>query len=257
MLQALVALGQDGKAFDMAKKLSTLLNDQTYYQTQSTAMGIIALAGYARGMKHQGMDFSIRIGSDKPEDIKSVLPLYSHSTLGIETDKKIEVKNNISDVLHAQFVQIIQLYKDTLPAIQDKGLMMNVAYTDLLGNKLDIKNLSVGQDLLANITLSNPTLESYQDIALTHIIPASWEVYQVVGEPRANSQTNVSLRYQDVRDDRILSYFDLPAQRIIRLKVRLHVTYAGEYTLPAIQASLMYDPEIFSRTKAETIIVER
>ena len=257
MLQALVALGQDGKAFDMAKKLSTLLNDQTYYQTQSTAMGIIALADYARGMKHQGMDFSIRIGSDKPEDIKSVLPLYSHSTLGIETDKKIEVKNNISDVLHAQFVQIIQLYNDTLPAIQDKGLMMNVAYTDLLGNKLDIKNLSVGQDLLANITLSNPTLESYQDIALTHIIPASWEVYQVVGEPRANSQTNVSLRYQDVRDDRILSYFDLPAQRIIRLKVRLHVTYAGEYTLPAIQASLMYDPEIFSRTKAETIIVER
>ena len=258
MLQALVALGQETQAFNKAKELSKMLNDQTYYQTQSTAMGIIALADYARGMKHEGMDFSIQVGQKKAEDIKSVLPIYSYSTLGIDNNEKISVRNKVSDVLHAQFVQVIQLSKDTLPAIQDKGLTLKVSYTNLNGVPVDVSNLSVGQDILAHLVLSNPTLESYNDIALTHIIPASWEVYQVVGDPnQAKSESSLGLRYQDVRDDRILSYFDLPAQRLMRMKVRLHVTYAGQYTLPAIQAEVMYEPQIFSRTQAETIVVDK
>jgi len=54
---------------------------------------------------------------------------------------------------------------------------------------------------------------------------------------------NARITYQDIRDDRVLSYFDLQKAQKISLKIRLQASYIGDYNLPAIQCSAMYDPK--------------
>ena len=59
---------------------------------------------------------------------------------------------------------------------------------------------------------------------------------------------NAGLTYQDVRDDRVLSYFDLAAGETRTVKVKLNAAFLGEFYFPAISSEAMYQPNIRART---------
>jgi uncharacterized protein YfaS (alpha-2-macroglobulin family) len=61
--------------------------------------------------------------------------------------------------------------------------------------------------------------------------------------------------YQDIRDDRILTYFDLAQGKSKTFTVRLQATYIGAFVLPAIQCEAMYQPEVNARTAAGEVSV--
>lgn len=50
--------------------------------------------------------------------------------------------------------------------------------------------------------------------------------------------------YQDIRDDRVYSYFNLNAGKAVKLKVKLNASYIGKFYLPGILAEAMYDGDI-------------
>ena len=53
----------------------------------------------------------------------------------------------------------------------------------------------------------------YNDLALTHIMPSGWEIYneRMIDHPEqaTSTDTNNSYTYRDIRDDRVLTYFNL------------------------------------------------
>jgi hypothetical protein len=59
---------------------------------------------------------------------------------------------------------------------------------------------------------------------------------------------NAGLTYQDVRDDRVLSYFDLAPKESKTVKVRMNAAFLGDYYFPALSAEVMYRPSIRART---------
>ena len=61
--------------------------------------------------------------------------------------------------------------------------------------------------------------------------------------------------YRDVRDDRVLTYFDLPRTQSKIIKVRLQASYIGSFVLPAIHCEAMYDLSAQARTQASRIKV--
>ncbi|GHT68706.1 hypothetical protein AGMMS50239_34350 [Bacteroidia bacterium] len=61
--------------------------------------------------------------------------------------------------------------------------------------------------------------------------------------------------YRDIRDDRVLTYFDLPRGKSKTLKVRLQASYLGSFTLPAVSCEAMYEAETRARTMAGTVKV--
>lgn len=61
----------------------------------------------------------------------------------------------------------------------------------------------------------------------------------------------------DIRDDRVLTYFNLKRGQYKTFTVRLQATYAGTFVLPAIQCEAMYDAGAQARTRAGKAIVER
>lgn len=259
VLQALVLLDQKTKAFEVATRIANKLNVETYYQTQSTAMAIYTLGDYVKDMKDKSIDVSIQLGNKAAEKIKTPKSVYIYDGIEKSNVQDTKVVNHTENVVHTQFVEVLRLYNDTLPAVVDKDIAISVDYTDLDGKQISVDKMTVGQDFYAKVSVVNRRSKTISNIALTHILPSSWEVFQVLATEDGveSSRDDSNVRYQDIRDDRVLSYFDLGSRKTKTIKVRFHVTYAGTYVLPAVLAEVMYEPDVFSRTKASKITVSR
>ena len=81
----------------------------------------------------------------------------------------------------------------------------------------------------------------------THIVPAGWEI--------TSERDLTSVTYQDIRDDRVLSYFDLKRGESKEIPVKLTATYKGRYYLPSIYCEAMYDNSVRALKKGEWIEV--
>lgn len=100
----------------------------------------------------------------------------------------------------------------------------------------------------------------YTNLALTHIIPSGWEIYNermlATDTENPNSETSTPRNsisrysYQDIRDDRVLTYFNLRRGETKMFTTRLQATYAGNFILPAVQCEAMYDATVQARSKA-------
>ena len=61
--------------------------------------------------------------------------------------------------------------------------------------------------------------------------------------------------YQDIRDDRVYSYFDIRKNVTQVYRVQLNAAYPGRYYLPTVACSAMYDDGIFARVPGQWVEV--
>ena len=61
--------------------------------------------------------------------------------------------------------------------------------------------------------------------------------------------------YQDIRDDRVYTYFGLGGGSTRTFKTILTATYSGTYYLPAVSCEAMYDNSIYAREKGQEVSV--
>ena len=61
--------------------------------------------------------------------------------------------------------------------------------------------------------------------------------------------------YQDIRDDRVLTYFDLAPGESRTFRVMLMATYKGRFYLPPQQCEAMYDRTINARVPGCWVVV--
>ena len=62
--------------------------------------------------------------------------------------------------------------------------------------------------------------------------------------------------YQDVRDDRVLTYFDLLQGETKTFRIMLMAAYQGRFYLPMVQCEAMYDHTINARMPGGWVEVE-
>jgi uncharacterized protein YfaS (alpha-2-macroglobulin family) len=120
-----------------------------------------------------------------------------------------------------------------------RGLTLAVAWHTLDGERRLVTPESVppGTDLEVAVTVTNTYPTPLEEIALVHLLGADWEVVNT-GEGGAGA------KYQDIRDDRVQSYFDLPVGGRTTLIYRVTKTYRGTFSAPAIRVYAMYDESI-------------
>jgi alpha-2-macroglobulin len=147
------------------------------------------------------------------------------------------------------------------PAVQQEeaaasGLALTVSYSDVTGTPVDVSKLTQGSDVMVDIAVVNNTRVDIKNIALTQIVPSGWEIHngrlndEADGEgERDASGRNAQYRaardsradHVDIRDDRVLQYFNLGAGTTIRFQTRINAAYRGRYYLPGIVTEAMYD----------------
>ncbi|MDB4517069.1 hypothetical protein N9089_05660, partial [Crocinitomicaceae bacterium] len=121
------------------------------------------------------------------------------------------------------------------------------------GKNIDPSKIEQGTEFMAFVQLINPSTRDYKEMALNQIFPSGWEVHnsRLFGGPSAGED----VRYQDIRDDRVLSYYNLKGTTSTVIKVRLHATYKGKFYKPAVYSEAMYDHGIQAQRKGEWVEV--
>lgn len=255
ILETLVLMGRDREAFAQAQKVSKNLSRETWFSTQSTAFALMAMGRLAEKLSGS-IDFTWSLNGKEQPVVKSPRAVYQADLPLSPKEGKVSVSNKGTGALYVDLVTRTQLEKDNLPEIAN-NLRLTVRYLDMDGQALDISSLKQGTDFVARVTVANTnTFTDYNDIALTHIIPAGWEVYnERMVQPDA--ETEESYTFRDIRDDRVLTYFDLARNTSKTFDIRLQATYAGTFVLPAVQCEAMYDTEVQARTTAGRVVVEQ
>ncbi|MBD9091491.1 MAG: alpha-2-macroglobulin [Bacteroides oleiciplenus] len=255
ILETLLLLHKDQAALQQAKKVSQNLADENWFSTQSTAFSLMAMGRLAEKLSGT-LDFIWSWNGKQQPAVKSAKAVFEKELVTTPASGDITVKNQGKGALNVDFITRTQLVNDTLPAISN-NLRLDVKYTDMNGATIAIDDIRQGTDFMAVITVGNISgTTGYSNLALTHIIPSGWEIYnERFITPEATPTRNYT--YQDIRDDRVLTYFDLQRSELKKFTVRLQATYAGNFVLPAIQCEAMYDASAQARTKAGRTTVSR
>ena len=255
ILQTLVGMGRMNEAVKLAQNMAKRLSNDTYFTTQSTAFTLAAMGALADKMSGD-IDLAWTLNGKKQADVKTTKAGYQIELPQKPSTGKVTLENKGKGELYANLITKSRPIIDTLPEISN-GLKIAVRYTDLAGAAINEKEIKQGSDFVAVVKVSNLSPSADQvNLALTHIIPSGWEIFN---ERMTNDENSVAVpdkyTYRDIRDDRVLTYFDLPRGKSIELKVRLQATYAGSFVLPAIQCEAMYDASVQARTVAGRVAV--
>jgi hypothetical protein len=109
---------------------------------------------------------------------------------------------------------------------------------------VDPATLEPGSDLAVVVNVTNTSRNNdYQQIALSYLLPGSWEVASARLLPD-QQETPTSFDYQDIRDDRILTYFSVKHGESKVFRFDLTVAYSGRFYLPAVSVEAMYDATV-------------
>ena len=90
------------------------------------------------------------------------------------------------------------------------------------------------------VSVSNTYTQAVPEIALVFVLPASLEIlnYRLSGDSTSRET------YQDVRDDRLMVYFQLGRGNTRTFSFRVNKVFSGSFLRPAIHAYAMYDESI-------------
>ncbi|MBN1480671.1 hypothetical protein JXA70_10395 [candidate division KSB1 bacterium] len=249
ILETLTLLGDMNKAQQVVADLSASLNSEKWLSTQTTAYMLIAIARYA-GLSDAGasvFDFQFTWGKNSEQNITSDAPIFQRElSAGMDSTGSIKLVNESASVLYPRLIMsgLPKLGSETSAS---NGLSCHVAYHDKAGKSVDISQLSQGMDVIAEVTVKNiGNTGRYDEIAVAHLVPSGWEIHN---ERLTDGAKVGDIEYQDIRDDRVYTFFDLNQGEEKTIRLLLTASYIGTYYLPPIYIEAMYDATINARVK--------
>jgi len=218
-----------------------LADENKWYSTQETAYALIACTPYVQGSAGSGqltLDYSAA-GSTKIINFST--PVYQTPAENVSgTASPLVVINRSAVPVYVKLTASGLPAEGSEPALSE-GLALTVEYRSSDGRTISPAALKPGEDMEMRITLRNNNTQPVEEIALIAPVPASWEI---INTRLANSSSSSSFRYQDIRDDRVMTYFNLDRGESKTISFRVNRTYEGTYFRPAIHAYAMYDESI-------------
>lgn len=259
ILETMTLLKDNNNAFLKVKSLAAKLGNNVYWMsTQSTAYCLMAISKYA---KLNGNTSALAA------EVKAGNETVSVSDFNKAKYRIVELKN--PDAQAAVKVQVkgsgnlfVRLVKQGIPKAGEEtdkfsNLELLVNYKTLNGNPIDVANLEQGTDFMAEVSIKNPGVRGmYRNLALSQIFASGWEI-------RNQRLDNITYlkgdipTYQDIRDDRVYSYFDLGVGGVKTFKVLLNASYKGTFYLPGVSCEAMYDNSISAHVAGKWVTVRR
>ncbi len=256
ILETLVLLNERIKGFELLKQMSNSLSNQQYWMsTQTIAYCLKSIGLFVSSEKRGDMKFSY-VYNGKTLNATSELPLVQVPlTINGVQKSVLKVSNESKGSL---FIRVINSGVPARGNEEDgeNNLTMYAVYTDVKGNVIDPVSLQQGTEFIAQVTVKNPGLRgTYQNMALSQIFPSGWEINNLRLTNDENTMSADRGDYQDIRDDRVYTYFQLGAGGKRTFEVLLTAGYAGSYYLPAVSCEAMYDHGIYARKKGKIVEV--
>lgn len=250
ILETLTLLNQPTKAASVAKEISKALSANDWMSTQTTAYCLMSMSRFAKGSggKSNGEIKCTYAINGKQNVVSSQLPIVQ-GDLNIKgvASGAVQVNNSGTSVLFARIIlEGIPLTGDKTE--RESNLQMSINYTTLKGEKLDITKLEQGTDFVAEVTVTHPGIKNtYLNMALSQVFPSGWEIHNVRMQEGESAIKSDDATYQDIRDDRVYTYYYLNPGTSKTYRIILNAAYTGKFYLPTTVSEAMYDNSINAR----------
>jgi uncharacterized protein YfaS (alpha-2-macroglobulin family) len=267
ILESMSLLDMNSQALSLARDIAGELSKDQWLSTQETAYALLSLSrvvGLIAGNGKVTVSYTIKDSAGGPASrtISSTKPVLvvNLPLSAAAADFQFELKNTGGTPVFPR------LLMSGIPAPgqekeQKQGLALKVKYYDANGaDLLAPDNLAPGTDVYAEILVQNLSLtQNYEQIALTHLGPSGFEIVNdrmgAAGQDEESAAAQPAwfarsakidgrFDWQDIRDDRVYTYFGLPKLGQKLFRVHLVAAYKGKYYLPSIKAEAMYDAGI-------------
>ena len=248
ILETLVALNDKEAAAAVVRSLSENLSTDNWYSTQTTAYSLLAIAKFV-GQNEVGKEIKFDYALDNGAMVSagSSSPIFQINLPESGGKQSVKVVNSGANLI---FVRVIQTGQPTIgdPTVVEKNLKMSIAYQSMDGKKIDPTRIEQGTDFVAEVTITHPGTRGirYKELALSQIFPSGWEI-QNTRMDAVGQTASSDYEYQDIRDDRVYTYFDLDKNKSQTYRVQLNAAYPGKYYLPTVSCEAMYDRTIQAR----------
>jgi uncharacterized protein YfaS (alpha-2-macroglobulin family) len=275
MLDVLSLMGRRAEGANLMKEIAGKLSDGEWQSTQTTAYALLAVARFeGKAADRNGpMEYGFKMNGRAADGKFDAPMMQQEAKLDDGKINKAELVNKSKGPLYARLLVrgIPAMGQETAA---ENGIRLVIAYKDMQGQDLDPDSLDQGSDFIAEYHVSNPgNRGAMKNLALASVFPSGWEIRNTRMDPamaqpqgkgsaktdsKAASAANAasSFDYQDFRDDRVHTFFDLEAggQKVFRFF--LNAAYLGRYHMPQSQVEAMYDGSINARTKGGAVTVK-
>jgi uncharacterized protein YfaS (alpha-2-macroglobulin family) len=263
ILDALVTLEKFDSADELTRDIAKHIGATSWYSTQTLGYSLLAMGKYINVLSSQ---------AENPK-LKGTVVLAGGEKVEFDTDKSFNLE------LNKDFGKPIQVILDNESGVkkayttlawngvplesnlEDKSenLSVKVNWYDDNGNQLDITELKQGTAFWGHFKVRNTsTLKQVDEIALVQVLPSGWEIEntRLLESSKPLWAEDLKLDYEDyldIRDDRIMWFFDVhnysPFYNEIDFIVKLNAVTVGEFDLPGTLVEAMYNGS-FKATKA-------
>ncbi|MCG8578533.1 MAG: hypothetical protein MI866_01360, partial [Bacteroidales bacterium] len=152
-------------------------------------------------------------------------------------------------------------FEDKTPAMA-KNLKLDVKWYNENGKLINPQTLKQGSTFYGRFSVNNTSaVSALSELALVQIIPSGWAVENTrlngtllpdwVREWNINQED-----YLDIRDDRVMWFFDLDGKKKLDFVLKLNCIHAGQFTLAPTLTEAMYNSDFKATTERLKVHVE-
>ncbi|WP_461246191.1 alpha-2-macroglobulin family protein [Treponema sp. R6D11] len=244
ILETLILLNSPeevGRTKKLFEEITDTLSQDKWLSTQETAYALIAIAPYMSSNAGTGalsLDYSV---AGKTGNISFTAPVAERSFENVTgANAALSATNRSSSPVYVRFTAKGLPVEGKEPALSE-GLSLTVEYRDSNSRVIAPENLKLGDDMEISVRVRNTFSQSVEEAALIIPLSASWEI---VNARLGGSASSSNFRYQDIRDDRVMTYFNLNRGEERTITFRVNKAYEGSFFRPAIHVYAMYDESI-------------
>jgi len=246
-LETLTLLGQQRRAGELVQKISARLSSEEWWSTQTTAYCLIAVAKYSGNNRTDKKITASVTVNGRTVPVNSGAVIVQIPVDVTKGNVPVSVTNSGGNVLYVRLVTEGRPLpgEDVAQARSSQRLKMNVEYLSFDGKPVQVEKVTQGTDFVAKVTVTNPGgYGPYSEMALSQIFPSGWEIMNTRIWDETSAFRSSYYEYQDIRDDRVYTYFDIAEKKTLTYYVMLNAAYMGRYYLPLTVCEAMYDNNI-------------
>lgn len=259
ILETLTLLKKRTEGANLLMRMSKELSSPKWLSTQTVAYSLMAIAKFAGDEKIEAeIPLEYQIGSKTKQSVAiKDAPIVQYQIDIEKTDqRKVMVTNKAKTPLFASVIMSGQpTLKDTKASASN--IELSVTYKDMNGEIIDPITLPQGTNFVAYVDVVHKGFSgNYDEMALHQVFPAGWEIINTRMSAAYDNSGSSRMDYQNVLDDRVYTYFDLPMGKTYQYKFYLNAAYQGKFYMPNVACAAMYDNNIYANTAGKWVRVE-
>lgn len=250
LLESLTRLKKMEQAMQTLQTLAEAMSGSKWLSTQEIGYGMLAIAQFAKEAKvaKDGVKGELSCKNDKTTfatELPTASKVYNFG--GNTAAPEVKFQNTGKGALFVT-ATVVGIPNSSQVERSANNLECETSYMTLSGSPLDPATITQGKEFVARVTVRNPGVRGdLSQLALTYAVPSGWELRNARLEGESNFESSSST-YQDYRDDRVFTYFDLSAGYSKTFYFVVNASYRGTFQLPPTSCQAMYNADVNATT---------